>query len=677
MAYPAQPADLDEAVRRARQAVMDASIDHPQRAIVLSSLGLALQARYGVNGNPADLNRSISAFRQAAYAVTPGEPRASLYLSNLATAIKERYLTSRETADLDEAISLGRDAMAIAEPGDWSTATCAGNLASALYLRFTAQHNEADLRDAVSVAATAVRSAGPDDPNLPTYVDIASGLVTEVASFGDRWPDVDDAVRLSQATTAILGPTEPANVPLLAALQQLLLTKLRRQPDAATVHECVAAGRLLLERFPDDIRRAAVLSNIAIAERTLFEVTGDISAMDEAIRTAQAAVDIDPHIDWLSNLSNALRMRYERLGTLDDLDRAVQASRRAVDEAAADDPALAKHLSNLALALRMRYERLGEPRDLDQAVEYGRQAISSVAPDDLDRPMLLSNHSIALRVRYHALHRRDDLDEAVEAARMAVRLTNMHDRHRPGRLTNVFRQHGAASDLNEALATGRESVSTTPEGHPRLPLFLSTLAAALASNDESEEAAERLRLAIELSPADYPDRAKYVCSRANVLAVQARHNDTLADEVLAAWQDAARSTAAATSVRLLAAHSCAEFAAESGTRWSLANESYAQAAELLPLLVWRGLRRTSREALLGRWTGLPQDAMAAAIESADPQYGLPSAEQSRAVLWSQLLDVRTDLQALHRAAPALTAGIAHVRAELEALDSGLGVSGDS
>jgi tetratricopeptide (TPR) repeat protein len=684
MAYPAQPADLDEAVRRAHQAVMDAPIDHPQRAIMLSSLGLALQARYGSNGDPADLNRSINALRRAADAVMPGEPGASLYLSNLAAAIKQRYLTSRDTSDLDEAISLGRDAMAIAEPGDWSTPMCAGNLASALYVRFTAQHGVADLRDAVSAAADAVRSAGPDDPNWATYVDIATGLVTEVASLGDRWPDVEDAVRLSQATTAILDPMEPENVSLLAALQRLLLTKLRRQPDAATAYECVAAGKLLLERLPNDIRRAAVLSDIALAEQALFDVSGDIRALDEAIRTLQAAVDADPRNDWLSNLSNALRRRYERLGTLDDLDRAVQASRRAVEEAAADHPARAKHLSNLALALRMRYEHLGEPRDLDQAVETGRRAISSVAPDDPDRPMLLSNHSIALRVRYEALRRRDDLDEAVEAARTAVRLSDVHDRHRPGRLTNVsgllvtrFLQFGAASDLDEALATGRESVSTTPAGDPRLPLFLSNVAAALAYHDEPEQAAERLRLAIELSPADHPDRAKYVYSRANILATPARHDDMLAEEVLAAWQDAALSTAASASVRLFAAHARAEFAAESGSRWSVASESYTQAAELLPLLVWRGLQRTSREALLSRWAGLPQDAVAAATESADPQHGLPSMEQSRAVLWSQLLDVRTDLQALHRAAPVLTAGLARVRAELEALDNRLGVRGDS
>ncbi|MEV4693554.1 hypothetical protein AB0K27_20925 [Micromonospora echinospora] len=684
MAYSGQPPNLDESVRRARQAVMDAPIDHPQRAILLSSFGLALQARYGANGNPADLNRSISALQRAADAMTPGEPAASLYLSNLAVAIKQRYLISRDPADLDEAISLGRAAMAIAEPGEWSTAVCAGSLASALYARFTAQHDETDLRDAVSAAGEAVRSVGPDDPNRATYVDIATGLVTEVASLGDRWPDVEDAIRLSQATTAILDPTEPKVVPLLTASQWLLLKKLQRQPDAATVHECVAVGRRLLEQFPHDTRRAAVLSNIALAEQAHFDISGDISALDEGIRTTQAAVDADPRSDWLSNLSNVLRRRYERLGTLGDLDQAVRAARRAVDEASADDPAQAKYLSNLALALRMRYEHLGEPRDLDQAVENGRRAISSVTPDDSDRPMLLSNHSVALRVRYQALHRIDDLDEAVDAARTAVRLSDVHDRHRPGRLTNVsallvthFLRSGVPGDLDEALATGRESVSTTPANDPRRPLFLSNLAAALAYNDEPQGAAEQLRLAIEQSPADHPDRATYMYSRANILAIQARDNATLAEEVLAAWQDAALSTTAATSVRLSAAHTRAEFAAESGNLWSLASESYSQAAELLPLLVWRGLQRTSREALLSRWAGLPQDAVAAATESGDSQYGLPSMEQSRAVMWSQLLDVRTDLRALHRAAPALMAGLAHVRAELEALDNGMGVSGDS
>jgi tetratricopeptide (TPR) repeat protein len=595
MAYPRQSADLDVAVRRAREAVMNAPIDHPQRGILLWSLGLALLARYSANGNSADLNRSISTLRRAAPAVAPGEHGAPLYLSNLAAAIKQWYLTSCDAADLNEAISLGCDAMA------------------------------------------------------------------------------------SQATTAILDPTGPANAPLLAALQQLLLIGLRRQPNAATIYKCVAADKLLLERSPDNTRRAAVLSTIALVKQALFDVSRDIRVLDEAIRTLQAAVDADPRIDWSSNLSNSLQRRLERLGTLDDLKRSVQASRRAVEEAAADRPC-AKHLSNLAIALRTRYEGLGEPRDLDQGVEIGRRAISSVAPDDPDRPMLLSNHSIALRLPYKALHRRGRLDGAVEAARTAVRLSDVHERHRPGRLTDVsglvvtrFLHSGADSDLDEDLAAGPESVSTLSASDPGLPLFLSNVAAALAYHDEAQEAAERLRLAIELSPADHPDRAKYVSSRANVLATRSRHDDMLAEQVLEAWQDAVLSTAAP--VRLLAAHARAHFAAESGSRWNVAGKFYARAAELLPLLVLRGLQRASREALLSRWAGLPRDRVAAATEPGDPQHGLPSVEQG--VRWFQVVDVRTDLQALDRAEPVLTAGLARVRAELEALDNRLGVRGDS
>jgi len=538
----------------------------------------------------------------------------------------------------------------------------------------------------MSAAGQAIRGANPGDPHLATYVDIATGLVAEVASLGDRWPDVDDAIRICRATAATLDPADPRHIQLLAAIQRLLLTKAQRHPDAVTIDECIAAGRSLLQRVPDDALRASVLADIAFAVRMRYHAFGDLAALDEAIRTAETAVAIAPENEdgrpnWLSNLSNSLRLRYERLGTLDDLDRAVQAARRAVDEAATDHPTRAKILSNLALALRLRYEHVGEPRDLDRAVETGRQAIEAVVADHPDQPMLLSNHSIALRARFDAFGQHQDLDEAVDAARTAVVRSEPHDDHRPGRLTNIsallvtrFLRSGTAEDLDEAIATARESVSATAADDPRLPLLLSNLGAALARRDEPEEAAQHLQRAIQLSPADHPDRAKYASSFAGVLTGRARHDDAVAEEVLGAWRDAAGSAAAAVSVRLSAAHARAKFAAESGNRWRVASEGYAQAAELLPLLVWRGLERTSREALLGRWSGLPQDAAAAATECGDLESALQSMEQSRAVLWTQLLDVRTDLQALHRAAPALAGELARVRAGLAILDDRLGVS---
>ncbi len=108
--------------------------------------------------------------------------------------------------------------------------------------------------------------------------------------------------------------------------------------------------------------------------------TGDRSALEEAVRLLQRAVDATPdgHPDragWLSGLGIALRTRFERTGVLADLDAAVEAGRAAVDAAPADHPDRAATLLNLGLALHARFERTGVPADLDAAVDAGRAAV--------------------------------------------------------------------------------------------------------------------------------------------------------------------------------------------------------------------------------------------------------------------------------------------------------------
>jgi hypothetical protein len=70
-------ADLDRAVDVGEQAVAATPADHPDRAALLSNLGLALQVRYERAGALADLRRVVTSSREAAGVVSaPPLPRA-------------------------------------------------------------------------------------------------------------------------------------------------------------------------------------------------------------------------------------------------------------------------------------------------------------------------------------------------------------------------------------------------------------------------------------------------------------------------------------------------------------------------------------------------------------------------------------------------------------------------
>jgi hypothetical protein len=85
---------------------------------------------------------------------------------------------------------------------------------------------------------------------------------------------------------------------------------------------------------------------------------------------------------------------------------------------------------------------------------------------------------------------------------------------------------------------------------------------------------------------------------------------------------------------------------------------------LLPVLAARDLDRTDSEDMLVRYSGLASEAAACALAAGRPAAALELLEQARAVLWSQVLDTRTDLTVLSQVHP-------HLATELTAVLAGL------
>jgi hypothetical protein len=74
----------------------------------------------------------------------------------------------------------------------------------------------------------------------------------------------------------------------------------------------------------------------------------------------------------LSNLGIKLRFLYERKGEMNDLEEAIWTAQQAVELTPADHPDRATHLNNIGVFLQRRYERRGEIRDLEESIQTGR-----------------------------------------------------------------------------------------------------------------------------------------------------------------------------------------------------------------------------------------------------------------------------------------------------------------
>lgn len=374
---------------------------------------------------------------------------------------------------------------------------------------------------------------------------------------------------------------------------------------------------------------------LAQALTVTFRHAADLAALDEAIALLAGVADAlvpgeEDRKIALVNLSAALRARYGYRGEPTDLARATDAIRAALSR----EPQNAVLLANLCALLSSCYQRSTDPADLDAAVDAGARAVRYLPPSASFRPAALGNLGTALLHRYRLRADPQDLDTAIDLMRQAVDLLPAAAVERVTLLATLvdawrdaFKARGHRADIDQAIDTGRLLVQLAPQLPHRATDFPTSLGICL-----------RIR-------ADAFDRAEDF------------------DEALALWRTAA-ATPGPVRMRFLAAGLAASHLSERG-RLADAVEDYATAVGLLPLLAWRGLDRTGREAVLKEYPGLVSEAAAAAIAAGDPERAVELLELGRSVLWGQLLDARTDLTALCEAHPEVGARLDQLRERLD------------
>ena len=274
-----------------------------------------------------------------------------------------------------------------------------------------------------------------------------------------------------------------------------------------------------------------------------------------------------------------------------------------------------------------------------EAVAVLTEALSLTPAQHPERARRLDNLGMAYRFRHQITRNPGDLAQAALAYRQAVLTRDADDPDRAHSLaglgTALMAQHmetGDLSPLNEAIAVLTEAVASTPPGDPDRPAFQLFLGHALETRYEASA-----------NPEDI-------------------------DAALTAYRDGARSTAGPASSRLSAAQAWAELAMSLPGQHDSALTGYTIAADLLHRVAWRGLTRTDRERALARWPGLPGDMAACALAGHLPDRALELLESSRAVLWTQMLDMRTDLSDARTRAPDLNATLTrleNIRATLD------------
>jgi tetratricopeptide (TPR) repeat protein len=595
-----------------------------------------------------------------------------------------RYVSSRAQADLDTAIRLYdlvlperaelvpkqvRDALIAAYEPDSDGVTERASYAADLIAVARRITEPALVDKAIDVLRSVTADASPDDPRLHAYFSDL-GLILQVRYRRAHTPqDLDEAIRCSRRAVQVSPATDPDLPAMRSNLAAGLIVRFLRGGDPADLHEAITVARAATSALGRDDPGLA-LRTLSDALRLRAETLPDPAALDEAIEVGRAALAVTPEADAglagrTSQLAIALLSRFERAGRAPDLDEAVVLLRQAV-AACDNDSDRRRVLNNLNTALHNRFERTGERADLDESIDAATAALRGA--DGEVRAAIASNLSAALLARGEQTHHLADYARAAELSSMALADTPQDHPSQPGRAANLgnalrrrFEATAQREDIDEAIAIFRKAATAAANDQK----ILYDLAVALRIRYESfgrasdlTESVRQCRAALRAAGPDHPVRATIL----SALGLALQHTDRHA--AVAALREAAGMRQARTRTRLGAALIWASVTAE-GRDWASAADGYAAAVGLLPVVASRAVSRRGRESLLRPSAGSAVDACASAVLNGEPGRAAVLLEQGRAVLWTQMLDIRTDLSALSTLAPALSERLAQVGTVLD------------
>ncbi|KAG1785462.1 CHAT domain-containing protein [Suillus plorans] len=395
--------------------------------------------------------------------------------------------------------------------------------------------------------------------------------------------------------------------------------------------EGIHLRRVVLELCPLGHRlRPRTLHQLAQAVEAQFYQQGNIDDLDTSIQLRREAVSLRPegHADrdaCLNNLAFSLMSRFKHQGNHNDLDEAISLYQEALHLYPVGHEYRDRSLDNLGGALVERFNQRDDIEDMTRAINLYREALTLRPPGHPHRDTTLNNLAVAFQNRYDKLQVSEDLNEAIDQHRESLRLKRLDNPERHKTLLNLgsalcshFKETQKTEDVEEAIALCQESLATLSSLHPDRCCSYMWLQKAYLSrywilHDPADLslAMENFRLASRHSTQGFPQRI-FRAFYWTIAAEQHGHESAL--------------EAYSTFLELLDAH--------------LATRSSATS------------RREAGAAFHYART-LPADAASCAIRCDNLPHAIELVEQGRGQQWSLASRLRTPVEALESANPAL------------------------
>lgn len=475
-------------------------LDAPTRAYALTLAAAAATLRYRTSAAaPDDLDRAIGWTRRAVAAWPPRDPNAARARANLATALADRFDRDGSPADLDDALDEYEDAIrGLRADGDRVDVAVHGQ-GMLFHDRARLRDDPTDLDRAIACFSEALSSQAPDVGERAGYRN-SLGLSLRAKGRATGRPDLLRAADTAFRTAVDeAGPGTPDAVAPTLNLAAVLQDRAEAENDATLLREAVDAYRSELPQL-DPARRARATSNAATALVDLYRYTLDRHVLTEAIRDLRASADTLPEPEArgvaLTNLAGALHEMYDSTGQIAVLDQAIVIQ----EELLGDGSRPTERVLNLGVSLLARFRRRRAPSDLGRAIALFEEAYRS-ATSPVQRASALNSQANGTSLRHDLTGALADVDQSIALRERAIAVAPpgsidvaLYRANLGVDLLKRFELIGSRADLDRAVEAQRTALQLVPPGSADGPRLLAGLADSLArrsdGDPDGEDAAE-------------------------------------------------------------------------------------------------------------------------------------------------------------------------------------------
>ncbi|KIY68155.1 hypothetical protein CYLTODRAFT_266675 [Cylindrobasidium torrendii FP15055 ss-10] len=654
--------DIDKALYVQKRAVALTSDDHPYLPLFLHNLGDCYCTRFKKSGELGDLVGWVSA-QQRVVDITPvGAPDLPVHLNDLVAALMAHFRNTQRLEDIDKALALQKRVVAVASDDHPRFPTFLQNLGVCYRERYERGGELGDLKEAISALQRTVDLTPVGNFKLPWLLHDLSAALRSLFEKTQRLEDIDKALSMQKRAMALASDEHPNFKLMLQSLGMSFWHRFEKSRERADLEGCISARQLIVDLTPvGALDRPARLTDLGACFWARIRYTDSLDDIERGIILLRQAVDLTPrdHEDLsrsLVILADLLQHRFERIGDLPDIHETIAMRQRAVELTAARNPAwLRECLCALGAALDKRFGRTGDITDIEDAVAALKRAIELTPEGDPSLPGCLVNYGNARREQYKHTRSLECLEDAVAAHSKAADLAPESEYQLPVLLDNLgqslvarFRETRAKADIERAIAIQRRAVELMSGNYSRegAVMRLVSLAGSYGEHMLQWCASE---LPTSISPSDLREVWSDFGELLNVLARAAFTKGSPSDSLSAARQ-------------LVTLASECPFVELQKPILDVHDHILKI---LIPEVAWVGHALPRRYEEMSKVKDAVGMAVAAALEFGETTLALEWFEGGRAIVWSQVQNLRAPNDELFYLYPELAKNLAQVAADLE------------